>query len=114
MNWNLVQFNSIQIIYIEKKWDGNGMYKVLKFFSWLWCWEGKKKPFKRHKYEKETMFHSFSLGNWLNKFQFGTPKDNFWQIVPYVLLLNLGFALLGTTNDNELINWWEKNWFCEN
>jgi hypothetical protein len=23
----------------------------------------RKKPFKRHKYEKDTMFHSFLLGN---------------------------------------------------
>ncbi len=73
-----------------------------------------KKPFKRHKYEKDTKFHSFLLGNWLNKFQFGTPKDNFWQIVPYVLLLNLGFALLGTTNDNEIINWRKEKLWCEN
>lgn len=118
-NWIGIQFNLIQIpfnsnnIYWKEmgwKWDVQG----IEIFLMIMVLKREQKPFKRHKYEKETKFHSFSLGNWLNKFQFGTPKDNFWQIVPYVILLNLGFALLGTTNDNELINWWEKNLFCEN
>ncbi len=106
MNWNSVQFNSNNI-YIEEKWDGNWCTRYWNFAHDYGVEKGKK-PFKRHKYEKDTKLHSCLLGNWLNKFHFGTPKDNFWQIVPYVLLLNLGFALLGTTNDYELINWWKK------
>jgi hypothetical protein len=73
-DWIKIQLDSISI---EEKWECKLVQKILKICSWQWCWAD---------------FHSFLLGNWLNKYQFGTIQIIDYGNCPKHNLLNIRSA----------------------
>jgi hypothetical protein len=71
------QINQMNSNSIEQKWDAI-WYRIYWEFSSNYGVGKKKNTLKRHKSEK-TPFHLSLLGNWLNKFLFGTIQRKIYS-----------------------------------
>ncbi len=67
IEWNLNWFNFNSTIGLRFNWKKmicKSVEKVLKIYSWIWCWKQKLNKFKK------APFYVYLLGNGLNIFQF--------------------------------------------